>query len=219
MRPATAISDILATERVANMLHETANRVVAFKTTMEPLVAMLNRLGDEAFRLHTSDNQKPISAKTEISHQDYMKDENISATDLAVMDAMRPTLTNLIGHRATQVTILKLATMTKKNGWRWDHDLLLVTAGQSVSYMKVRNEIFPTLTPTSPYVVVRNGSPSLASGVLHLAVQGIHAPEFDFLGLAGWSETMQRELAGNVFTANACVANILAVMLEIWPHH
>jgi hypothetical protein len=83
--------------------------------------------------------------------------------------------------------------------------------------MTLRKDIFPNLVPSSPFVVIRAGKPRLASGLLCLALQGLQSSEVEFMGLGDMPDDKQRDIAGNAFTANVCIANLMSVMLELLP--
>ena len=216
LRPA-AKQDVKTAELIAGMMHNAIRRVAEFTTTPEPLGNVMDKLGDEAFRNvkpHDSAS-KPVSAKTAKANRDFMAQRGILASDLDKLEKLRPYLTNLISERAAAVTLVKLAATVKKEGWRWESDTLVLTAGASVSYMKVWKDAFPNLLPSSPFLVVSHGTPYLASGKMHLAVQGVQSAELGYMRLNALPDEKLRDLAGNAFTANVCTAVLSAAMLEL----
>ena len=85
--------------------------------------------------------------------------------------------------------------------------------GQSVTWMSVLKDRFPTLTPSSSILVLHRGKAFLAGGLLSLAVQGMQQHECEHMQLATLSETMQQNVAGNGFSTNVCTAFLIGGLL------
>eukprot|EP00974_Lingulodinium_polyedra_P085399 8269627-Lingulodinium_polyedra.AAC.1 len=81
--------------------------------------------------------------------------------------------------------------------------------------MQCYHEIFPTITPTGAFLVFLGGEAYRPSGKLSLALQGVQDSEMHFMGMQRLSGTLQQDFAGNGFTANVCLAFLLAVLLNI----
>jgi site-specific DNA-cytosine methylase len=212
-------SDMLMLEAVAAMLQRSSSVIARLQTGghYESLSAILDRLGDAAFRLPPAISSVPISEATATANLDFMDKYGLGAADMDRMQELDALLSEVLTARARRAVVLKLAQCAKQKGWRWDRDLLVATAGQSASYMTLRKDVFPNLVPSAPFVVIRAGKPRLASGLLCLAMQGLHGFEVEFMGLGDMPDDKQRDIAGNAFSANVCIANVVGVMLELLP--
>ncbi len=210
-------SDPKILEATANALQSTSEAIVRFQTTThESLEAVLEHVGDGAFRHPGSVAQRPVSEATEAAHGEFMEAYSVSAKDVEGMKDLEKWLQPLVSPRARKALLLRLCAHAKKDGWNWHSDTLAATVGQSPAFMTVRKDVFPNLVPSAPLVLLRKGKPSLASGLLCLALQGIQQREVEFLGLSAATDDLQRDLAGNAFTANVCFANVLAVILTLF---
>ena len=116
----------------------------------------------------------------------------------------------LMSPRATDAMWLKLATCCKKTQCNWKQPLLVLPHSFSISYATIRQEIFPCVTPSHRYVVLRRGKAQLASGLTVLAVQGIQGKEVESFQLAKEDDALLRDLGGNAFTANIIAAFLIA---------
>jgi site-specific DNA-cytosine methylase len=212
-------SDMLMLEAVAAMLQRSSAVIARLQTggQHESLATILDMLGDTAFRVPLLISGTPISESTAVANDGYMKKHGLSVADTDRMNQLDGLLGEVLCPRARKAVVLKLAQCAKQKGWHWDRDLLVATAGQSASYMTLRKDVSPNLVPSAPIVVIRAGKPHLASGLLSLALQGLQASEVEFMGLGDLPDDKQRDIAGNAFTANVCIANLVSVMLELLP--
>lgn len=212
-------SDMLMLEALAATLQRSSTVVARLQTggQHESLATILDKLGDAAFRVPPAISGAPISESTAVANVDFMDKYGLGVADTARMNELDALLSGVITPRARQAVVLKLAQCAKQKGWRWEKDLLVATAGQSASFMTLRKDVFPNLVPSSPFVVIRAGKPRLASGLLCLALQGVQSSEVEFMGVGDMPDEKQRDIAGNAFTANVCIANLVSVMLELLP--
>jgi site-specific DNA-cytosine methylase len=212
-------SNMLMLEDVAAMLRRSSAVIAKLQTggQHESLAAILDKLGDAAFRVPPAISGAPISESTVVANEEFMEKYGLGDADTDRMNELDALLSEVLTARARKAVVLKLAQCAKQKGWRWDRDLLVATAGQSASFMTLRKDVFPNLVPSAPFVVIRAGKPRLASGLLCLAMQGLQASEVEFMGLGAMPDVKQRDIAGNAFTANTCIANLVSVMLELLP--
>jgi site-specific DNA-cytosine methylase len=212
-------TDMLMLEAVTAKLQRSSAVIARFQTggQHESLAAILDKLGDAAFRVPPAISGAPISDSTAVANVEFMDKYGLSVADTDRMNELDGMLSEVLTARARKAVVLKLAQCAKQKGWRWDRDLLVATAGQSASFMTLRKDVFPNLVPSSPFVVIRAGKPRLASGLLCLALQGLQSSEVEFMGLGDMPDDKQRDIAGNAFTANVCIANLMSVMLELLP--
>jgi site-specific DNA-cytosine methylase len=213
-------TDMVMLETVASMLMRSSAVIAKLQTggQYESLAAILDKLGEAAFRVAPPlISPAPISEPTAAKNTSFMEKHSLAVADIDRMASLDVLLSDVLTPRARKAVGLKLAQMAKQKGWRWDHDLLVATAGQSASFMTMRKDVFPNLVPSAPFVVLRAGKPRLASGLLCLAMQGLQSCEVEFMNLGSMPEEKQRDIAGNAFTANVCIANLVGVMLELLP--
>ena len=211
-------------EGAAAKLRDAHTKIAQFRTggKFESLGSILDKLGGAASRdLKVLANRQPISPETEAANKKFMEANGVTAADLDRVQQLQDMLTDVVTltPRASKAFVLKLVSEAKKKSWKWDSDMLVATAGQSVTFMKIRKDVFPNLTPGDAFVFLRAGIPAVASGRLCMQMQGIHEDELCFMGLADTSDEMLRNLAGNAFTANVCVASLLATMLALFSAH
>ena len=74
--------------------------------------------------------------------------------------------------------------------------------------------MFPCIRPGNAYVVFDQGEAKLAQGTLCLALQGIGPDEANALGLLLEEDRLLRQLAGNGFCANICLAFLMAALFS-----
>ena len=208
-------------EGAAAKLRDAHTKMAQFRTggKFESLETILDKLGGDASRhVKVLANRQPISPETEAANKKCMDANGVTAADMDRVQQLQEMLTDLTP-RAKQTFVLKLVSEAKKKSWKWDSDMLVATVSQSVSYMKIRKDVFPNLTPGDVFVFLRGGIPAVASGRLCMQMQGIHDEELLFMDLTDTSDEMLRNLAGNAFTANVCVASLLATMLALFSAH
>ena len=95
----------------------------------------------------------------------------------------------------------------------WKEDLLVSDCGSSVGWLSISSGKFPCLRPGNKYLVLQHGVAKIAHGPLCLAVQGIGPEEQHALDLHLEEDSLLRQLAGNAFCANICVAFLIAAIL------
>ena len=97
----------------------------------------------------------------------------------------------------------------------WQSEVLVLECGPSVGWMSVARGLFPCVTPSKKYLLLSHGQPRVADGSLCLAVQGIGPWEADAFNLNAEAEVLQRDLAGNAFSANVCFAFLVAALAVV----
>ena len=117
--------------------------------------------------------------------------------------------------RAADVLFLRLALAQRQGAdWRQPDTTLVVPAGYSVSWSSATLGSFPCVTPI--IVLAEDNSIRVASGLAYLAVQGVQGPECDAFGLSmGQEDRFLRDLAGNAFSCNVCVAVLLGGLSQM----
>jgi site-specific DNA-cytosine methylase len=215
-RPSLTTSDA-ALEETAAKLRATLQTVRRFMVpSPEPLSKLLRRLGPTAFAKAMAwprRAKRPLSAKTREDLKKYAKEKKLTLRQ-ADADAFKRTVGTVFSHRATDSCYAKMLEARKKHGWDWTCDTLVLSAGQSIEFMQCCEEIFPTITPTGAFLVLEDGEAHRPSGKLSLALQGVQQSEATFMGMDSLSDTLQQDFAGNGFTANVCLAFLLAVLLS-----
>ena len=206
-------------EVVSDKLQRAAAIIARLQTrnAHEPLIAILGKLGDSAYRMPASVAERPISEPTARANEDFMGKHGLTDDDLASASDLAESLHDLLTPRARKALLLKLCACVKKHGWEWKHDTLAATAGQSASYMTIRKDVFPNLVPSGPMLLIRGGRASVASGLLCLALQGVPSDEVAFMGLADIPDVEQRDFAGKAFIATVCLAHVVGAMIELFP--
>ena len=216
-RPSQATSDA-ALEATAAKLRAILQSVRGFMLPApEPLSQVLRRLGSTAFADKTpaaKSKAAPVSEKTREGLKKYAKAQKITLSK-ADEQLFKKAVGRAWSYRAADSCYTKLAEMKKKHGWNWKEDTLVLSAGQSISFMQCCEEIFPTITPKGEFLVLLDGEAHRPSGALSLALQGVQDSERQFMGMDKLSSTLQQDFAGNGFTASTCLAFILAVLLNI----
>ena len=119
--------------------------------------------------------------------------------------------------RAADVLFLRLAVARKQGAdWRQPDTTLVVAAGTTVSWSSATLGSFPCVTPGGHFVLAGNGDVRVASGLAYLAVQGVQGPECEAFGLSkAIEDRFLRDLAGNAFASNACLAFLLAGLSQV----
>ena len=95
----------------------------------------------------------------------------------------------------------------------WKEMLLVSDCGSSVGWLSITSNKFPCLRPGNKYLVLQHGVAKIADGCLCLAIQGIGPEEQTALNLHQEQDALLRQLAGNAFCANICLAFLVASIL------
>ena len=204
---------LAAHEKYAKVLQEVMAFMGRFMTqSHEPLASVLDRMQLSAQRKSKARESEELSEKAKKENTAYAVKHHllISPKDEAEFFAkVRPLMTK----RAAQVAYLKMAHAKKQHGWSWEKDLLVASVSQSVSWMTVAKDCFPTLTPTHPFLVLHHGNAFHASGRLALAVQGVQQDEAIFMKMDGLPEALQQDFGGNAFSSNICIGLLVSSVL------
>ena len=113
--------------------------------------------------------------------------------------------------------IMSLASWSLRlNGWvpNWKVGVLVGDVGSSEGWMSMVRDMFPCIRPGKSYMVLVQGEPKLVPGTLCLALQGIGPDEANALGLLLEEDRLLRQLAGNGFCANICLAFLMAALFS-----
>ena len=169
-------------EKCAKVMHLAMEAIRRFDTCgrQESLDVILDRLGDKSARSKTSAPPQDIAAKTAEENNKYVDEHGLelSATEKeAFMQVVGP----VVPKRAAEACWLKMMHAKKQHGWQWRSDLLVAMVGQSVTWMSIQKDRFPTVTPSSAILVFHRGKAFVASGLLTLAVQGFQESEIDYM--------------------------------------
>ena len=204
---------LAAHAKFAQVLHRVMAIAIRLQTGRhESLAVLMDRMGSSVSRATVARESNDITEKAKKENDAFMQKHNvvINAQTNAKFTAL---VRGLVSKRAANVCLLKLAQVQKQHGWKWEEDLLVATVSQSVNWISVACDSFPTLLPSGPFLVFRHGKPFQASGRLALAVQGVQLAELSFLKLADLPEALQQDFAGNAFSSNVCIALLLATLV------
>ena len=116
--------------------------------------------------------------------------------------------------RCVDAMWLKALLWSRRKNINWKEALLVLPVGFSIQYGNPRCHLFPCITPSHRYVVLRQGQGCLATGLTALAMQGIQNKEVVEATYGGQllaeDDALLRDLAGNAFTANIMAAFFIA---------
>ena len=143
-----------------------------------------------------------------IRHEEFIVKKKLSSAELEGRDSFR--IPMLSSKRQSDAMFLKFAAAAHDWGWDWRKDTLVATPGQSVDFCNLARDVFPCVTPHGPFLVLRAGKATCASGLHAMALQGVQEAEIRFFNLHNLPSAILHDLAGNAFTANICVACLLA---------
>ena len=116
--------------------------------------------------------------------------------------------------RQQAVVWLELCKLRKKGTIpNWKEGLLVADCGSGLGWLTVAKDVFPCILPTKAYLILEHGEPSVAHGLLCLALQGIGRDEAAAFHLSSEEETLLHRLAGNAFCANICLVYLVAALL------
>jgi hypothetical protein len=149
--------------------------------------------------------------KWQAQHKAWARKKGLTAQQLqdgydAFKDAAGATLID----RQRESLWLKLVMLRKSRGLEWNRGLLVATVGASVTFLSVRQNLFPCVTPHMVYAILDHGRVSLAGGVTILAMQGVQLREFRIFSFGKEKCGLLRDLGGNAFTANIIAAFLIA---------
>ena len=200
-------------EKYAKVLQDVMSMIGRLKTQRhESLAVLLDRMQSSAKRVSIARESKEITEKAKKENDAYAVKNSLVIDihdEAKFMSLVRP----MMSKRASKVCYLKMAHAKKTHSWRWEEDLLVATVSQSVNWISVAHDCFPTLTPSGPFLVLHRGTPYQASGRLALAVQGVQENEAIFMKMADLPETLQQDLAGNAFSTNVCIALFMSSVI------
>ena len=95
----------------------------------------------------------------------------------------------------------------------WKQGLFVSDCGSSVGRLSVAKEMFPCIRPGNCYLILNDGTPGMASGLLCMATQGIGPGEARAFDLHLEEDCSLRHMAGNAFCANTCLVYLVAALL------
>lgn len=193
-------------------------------TTMEPLAKVLSRCPPDQLVEKKVVNRRPAARRTDApprwhtTHEQFLAQHGITPRHLEegradfvkAMESLSLTEEQLEG-MWLRLVLLRI----QGHVLDWRGELLVLTCGASVNWMKVARGYCPCLQPTMKYVILNEGRASIASGRQFLALQGIQEQEALAFGLDQEAPALQRDLAGNAFTANVCCAYLVACLLVL----
>jgi site-specific DNA-cytosine methylase len=200
-------------ERYAKVLHEVLAIMMRFKTERhETLEVVLDRMKSSAERVSKARESKEITETAKKENLAFAVKNSLVINpkdEASFMALARP----LMSMRAAKVCYLKMAHEKKIHGWRWEEDLLVASVSQFVNWISAAHDCFPTLTPTSPFLVLHRGQPFQASGRLALVVQGVQNDAAIFMKIADLPDALQQDFAGNAFSSNICIALLVSTVV------
>ena len=113
---------------------------------------------------------------------------------------------------AVWLTLCRLRKKGRISNWK--EGILVSDCGSSVGWLSVARDLFPCIRPGNSYLVLDQGKPRIAEGALCLALQGIGSDEANAFELLLEEDGFLRQLAGNAFCANICLAFLIAALLS-----
>ena len=155
-------------------------------------------------------------------HMDFKAANKLELADLEaepLLDFKEKAAVAGMGQRELEATLLRLALMRKRGKLPdWRETILVGNIGANVERLQLKVESYPCLTPRMKYLLLVNGEVNKCDFASYaLAIQGIQEAEAKGFGLVHLSPAQQQELAGNAFSANVCVAFLLAVLVVLGP--
>jgi hypothetical protein len=101
----------------------------------------------------------------------------------AGMEDFKRAMGTVLLERQQEALWFKLCWLKKRKGFNWQSGRIVATVGASITFMSVRRDVFPCVTPQMCYVVLEDGIPKEVDGRTLLAMQGIQKKEFHQFGL------------------------------------
>ena len=130
-------------------------------------------------------------------------------------DEFLKTTADVLLPRQQSVVWLELCRLRKKGKIpNWKDGVLVSDCGSNFGWLSVVRDKFPCVRPGNFYFVLKQGQPNIAHGLLCLAVQGIGVEEANAFELFLEEDSLLRSLAGNAFSANICLAFLVAALLS-----
>lgn len=196
----------------------------------EPLFKILARVGmtkkasdPDPVQVDTKDNTKNITKETATKNDRFIQKHSLTAHDLRGREGFHAKAGLVLTPRAKEALFLNLCLRRKVDGWDWTNDYAtyVATAGQSVEWVTVMRNRFPTVTPKGLQVIIKRTpelshelSVHIVTGHMALAAQGVQTVEAKVLKLNREQDTLLHDFAGNSFTANICAAFIIAALAK-----
>ena len=145
----------------------------------------------------------------------FISQHNLSDEDLSQGQAEFLSITSgTLVPRQQAVVWLELCKLRKKGTIpNWKEGLLVADCGSGLGWLTVAKDVFPCVLPKKAYLILEHGEPSVAHGLLCLALQGIGRAEAAAFHLSSEEETLLHRLAGNAFCANICLVYLVAALL------
>ncbi len=188
----------------------------------ESLTDLVGRVSDSR-PLCTYPKQKPRKVKQQSMawhsrHAGFVNNNKLTDTDLCADDIKEfHTVAQSVGlvPREVDAMSLRLALLRKKGQVPdWRETALMCNVGANVHILQPRALCSPCVCLGMKYLLLLNGK-AYVDPPIFLALQGIGQDEVQAFGLGSLTEREQKDLAGNAFSANVCLAFLLAALVVL----